>query len=267
MRITRQVHEPSARNGKKMTGEAAPDDPVIGIVLVNWNGWRDTVECLESLLRCGYGAWFVVCVDNGSADGSIERIEAYCAGTLPVESPLVAFDPGSKPVRFERLTARDAGARASRRPVRRESLGGRDRERPEPRFCRGEQPGDALRARGPFARVLPLPEQRHGGRPGPARRVRRGRRTPPGGRILRPQDLLLRPRGAARRDQLRGRLARSGPRPDLAHRAERGRPGSARPRTRGRLGRGLVPACAVGPPRGDRPARPRRTSRTSRRTT
>ncbi len=96
-----------------MTGEAAPDEPTIGIVLVNWNGWRDTIECLESLLRCGYSAWFVVCVDNGSADGSIEKIEAYCTGTLPVETPFAAYDPDSKPVRFERLAAQDAGARAA----------------------------------------------------------------------------------------------------------------------------------------------------------
>ncbi len=99
-----------------MTGEVAPEEPAIGIVLVNWNGWRDTVECLESLLRCGHSAWFVVCVDNGSVDGSIEKIEAYCAGTLPVESPLFEYDPGSKPVCFERLAARDAVARAAGGP-------------------------------------------------------------------------------------------------------------------------------------------------------
>ncbi len=99
-----------------MTGEEAPEGPTIGIVLVNWNGWRDTVECLESLLRSGYGAWFVVCVDNGSADGSIEMIEAYCAGTVPVESPFFTFDPGSKPVRFERLAAPDAASRANNGP-------------------------------------------------------------------------------------------------------------------------------------------------------
>ncbi len=99
-----------------MTGEAAPEEPTIGIVLVNWNGWRDTVECLESLLRSGYGAWFVICVDNGSADGSIGKIEDYCAGTLPVESPFFAFDPDSKPVSFERFAASDAPFRARNGP-------------------------------------------------------------------------------------------------------------------------------------------------------
>lgn len=95
-----------------MTGEAAPEDSSIGIVLVNWNGWRDTVECLESLLRSAYGAWFAVVVDNGSADGSVEKIEAYCAGALPVESQHIAYDPSSKPVPFERLSARSAETRA-----------------------------------------------------------------------------------------------------------------------------------------------------------
>jgi len=99
-----------------MTGETAPGDPLIGIVLVNWNGWRDTVECLESLLRSSYRAWFVVLVDNGSADGSIEKIEAYCAGTHSVETPYVAYDPNSKPIGFERIPAADAIARATGGP-------------------------------------------------------------------------------------------------------------------------------------------------------
>lgn len=94
----------------EMTGDRAPDGPAIGIILVNWNGWQDTVECLESLLRSEYHAWFAVVVDNGSADGSVDRIESYCAGALDVRSPLVAFDPASKPVPFRRLAAHDANA-------------------------------------------------------------------------------------------------------------------------------------------------------------
>lgn len=96
----------------KMIGEAAAGSSTIGIVLVNWNGWQDTVECLESLLRCPYDAWFVVCVDNGSADGSVAQIEDYCAGRLPITSPHVTYEPGSKPIPFVRLDAGEAAARA-----------------------------------------------------------------------------------------------------------------------------------------------------------
>lgn len=50
---------------------------MIYVVLVNYNGWRDTVECLESLLRSDCPQFRVVVCDNGSTDGSLERIAAW----------------------------------------------------------------------------------------------------------------------------------------------------------------------------------------------
>lgn len=49
------------------------------IVLVNWNGGEDTLECLESLLRLDDGDFAVVVVDNGSSDGSQDRIAEWAA--------------------------------------------------------------------------------------------------------------------------------------------------------------------------------------------
>lgn len=46
------------------------------ILLLNWNGWADTVECLESVLA-HTGDAPVVVVDNHSTDGSVERIEDF----------------------------------------------------------------------------------------------------------------------------------------------------------------------------------------------
>lgn len=52
----------------------------VSIIVVNWNGWRDTIECLESLERLDYPeVGFVVC-DNGSTDGSLERIRDWALG-------------------------------------------------------------------------------------------------------------------------------------------------------------------------------------------
>ncbi len=49
----------------------------VAIVLVNWNGWRDTIECLESLLSLRYPDYRIVVCDNGSSDDSLCRISAW----------------------------------------------------------------------------------------------------------------------------------------------------------------------------------------------
>ena len=46
------------------------DAPAVVIVLLNWNGWRDTHACLGSLAGLDYPNYEVVVVDNASTDGS-----------------------------------------------------------------------------------------------------------------------------------------------------------------------------------------------------
>jgi len=43
----------------------------VAVVVLNWNGWDDTRECLESLREVN--GCRVLLVDNGSTDGSVER--------------------------------------------------------------------------------------------------------------------------------------------------------------------------------------------------
>jgi GT2 family glycosyltransferase len=56
------------------------ESPKVYIVVLNWNGWQDTIECLESLLKLNYPNFQVVIVDNGSTDESIAKIGAWIAG-------------------------------------------------------------------------------------------------------------------------------------------------------------------------------------------
>lgn len=53
--------------------------PKVFIVILNWNGWRDTLECLESNYRSSYPQFEVVLVDNGSTDGSLEKVRSWAA--------------------------------------------------------------------------------------------------------------------------------------------------------------------------------------------
>jgi GT2 family glycosyltransferase len=56
--------------------------PRVEVVIVNWNGWADTLECLESLFRCDYPEYRVIVCDNASSDGSLECIAAWADGRL-----------------------------------------------------------------------------------------------------------------------------------------------------------------------------------------
>lgn len=51
-------------------------EPHVGCVIVNWNGWRDTLACLDALRLVDYSPLSVVVVDNGSSDDSVARIRA-----------------------------------------------------------------------------------------------------------------------------------------------------------------------------------------------
>ncbi len=51
-------------------------NPSIAIILVNWNGWKDTLECLSSLKKIQYQPHEIIVVDNGSQDNSVLQIES-----------------------------------------------------------------------------------------------------------------------------------------------------------------------------------------------
>ncbi len=73
------------------------EHPRAAIVILNWNGWRDTIECLESLQCLAYPNYQMIVVDNGSLDGSVEKIKAWARGRVPVQAPsLIGSAP--KPV-------------------------------------------------------------------------------------------------------------------------------------------------------------------------
>jgi GT2 family glycosyltransferase len=57
--------------------------PKVYVIIVNWNGWEDTLECLESLRLQTYDNYCVVLCDNGSEDDSLERFREWGSGYRP----------------------------------------------------------------------------------------------------------------------------------------------------------------------------------------
>ncbi|MDQ0206916.1 glycosyltransferase family 2 protein [Alkalicoccobacillus murimartini] len=47
----------------------------VAIILLNWNSYKDTKECMESLELLDYATYHVYVVDNASTDGSAERLK------------------------------------------------------------------------------------------------------------------------------------------------------------------------------------------------
>ncbi len=45
-------------------------------MVLNWNGWQDTVACLDALKHSAYPRLRLIVVDNGSTDDSVVRIQA-----------------------------------------------------------------------------------------------------------------------------------------------------------------------------------------------
>jgi hypothetical protein len=86
-------------------------DPLVCVVVLNWNGLKDTVECLESLQKITYPNHKVVVVDNASASDDVrilrDRFGAYAhiirndrnygytgGNNIGIRHALQAHDPG-----------------------------------------------------------------------------------------------------------------------------------------------------------------------------
>ncbi len=49
--------------------------PHVSIIILNWNGFEMTMDCLNSLSQIAYENYKVVLIDNGSDDGSAEKLQ------------------------------------------------------------------------------------------------------------------------------------------------------------------------------------------------
>lgn len=70
----------------------------VSIIVLNWNNWQDTIECLESLFQIEYECYDVILVDNGSDDDSVEKVKEYAEGKLEVKTDFFKFDYTNKPL-------------------------------------------------------------------------------------------------------------------------------------------------------------------------
>ena len=79
------------------------EDPRVVIIVLNWNGWENSIECLESVYKIDYPNYDLILVDNASNDDSIEKIRGYCGGKIKVESNYVEYTDQNKPITVKEI--------------------------------------------------------------------------------------------------------------------------------------------------------------------
>ncbi len=79
-------------------------NPRVSILILNWNGWRDTIECLESLYHIDYANYCLILIDNGSEDSSLEMIRTYLNGKESITSKYVEYTSENKPIKILEYT-------------------------------------------------------------------------------------------------------------------------------------------------------------------
>lgn len=60
--------------------------PLVAIVILNWNGWRDTRECVSACRKLEWPNFRILLVDNHSTDGSVELLRRSCPDLEIVET-------------------------------------------------------------------------------------------------------------------------------------------------------------------------------------
>ena len=60
--------------------------PLVYIILVNYNGYKDTIECVNSLKKISYKNYKIVVVDNASSDNSVEILMEELSNCMIIES-------------------------------------------------------------------------------------------------------------------------------------------------------------------------------------
>ena len=83
------------------------------IIIVNYKKCEDTIECLESVFRTSYPSYQIIVCDNGSGDGSIDKIKLWAKGNesiaVDATAPLnhLVNPPVPKPIPYAFYTSKD----------------------------------------------------------------------------------------------------------------------------------------------------------------
>jgi GT2 family glycosyltransferase len=97
------------------------ENPHLSVIILNWNTWQDTIECIESLYHNTYDNFSLIVVDNNSTDNSIIQIQNWASGKAPdqMETKFPEYvSPGTgKPLNLMMLSVLKGKIEQSKNPI------------------------------------------------------------------------------------------------------------------------------------------------------
>jgi len=80
--------------------------PKLCIVLVNYKGYKDTIECIESILKSDYQNFQIIVIDNSPDYESVDQFKRWAISDVEVvtDYPNIIFPLASKPIEYIFLT-------------------------------------------------------------------------------------------------------------------------------------------------------------------
>ena len=69
-------------------------DPMVSIIILNYNGGQDVIECLASVMEIDYPNYEIIVVDNGSTDNSVKEIKSRFPGVKLIKNKTNLGFPG-----------------------------------------------------------------------------------------------------------------------------------------------------------------------------
>jgi GT2 family glycosyltransferase len=78
------------------------------IIILNYNGWKDTIECLESVLKLNYTNYQIILIDNSESNEDISNIEKWASAgnEIKIETsfPLLVYPLINKPIQYRLIS-------------------------------------------------------------------------------------------------------------------------------------------------------------------
>jgi GT2 family glycosyltransferase len=73
--------------------ELLKPEPKVGVLILNWNGWEDTIKSINSVFESNYNNFFITICDNGSIDGSSENLRNWAGKRVRDNGLINKSDP------------------------------------------------------------------------------------------------------------------------------------------------------------------------------